>query len=284
MEHIITSNVMGYAARNNILYPLQHGFRDKRSCETQLLEFIAEVNNHTQHGGQTDVLIMDFSKAFDKVGHKRLALKLDHYGIRGKTNAWISSFLNNRKQTVVLDGERSEEVDVLSGVPQGSVLGPCLFLFYINDLPLGLKSKVRLFADDTILYLCIVDEADSNALQQDLAKLEEWEVNWQMEFHPGKCQVLTISRRKQPLIFHCTLHGHWLERVNAATYLGITISGDLRWNTHITNISAKANKALVFLRRNLKINSPPLKAVAYKTLVRLLVEYVSSSMEPLHAT
>ena len=166
MEHIITSNIMQHANIYDILYALQHGFRNKLSCETQLLEFVQDLANNMQNGSQTDILVMDFSKAFDKVGHNRLVKKMEYYGVRGKTNNWIRSFLSNRSQTVVLEGERSHSASVISGVPQGSVLGPCLFLFYINDLPVGISSKVRLFADDTIVYLTINNNSDANKLQQ----------------------------------------------------------------------------------------------------------------------
>ncbi len=147
-----------------------------------------------QRGKQTDVLIMDFSKAFDKVGHLRLLLKLEHYSIQGRTLYWIKSFLSNRKQGVVLEVEASDKVDVLSGVPQGSVLGPCLFLYFINDMPDKITSKVRLFADDTIMYLAVMNDSDTTTLETDLDKLAEWETKWQMQFHPRKCQVPTITR------------------------------------------------------------------------------------------
>jgi hypothetical protein len=130
---------------------------------------------------------MDFSKAFDKVSHCPLVHKLDHYGIRGKTNTWIQNFLSDRSQAVVVDGEKSSYVDVDSGLPQGSVLGPSLFLFYINDIPCSLKSTVRLFADDTIAYLAVTSEADAVDLQSNLNKLGIWERKWKMEFHPDKC-------------------------------------------------------------------------------------------------
>lgn len=158
-----------------VLYPLQHSFREMRSCKTQLLEFVSDILNNMVNGVQTDILIMDFSKAFDKVSHSKLTLKLHHYGIRGKTNRWIESFLANRRQTVVLEGEKSYEANVTSGVPQGSVLGPCLFLFYINDIPDRLQAKVRLFADDTAAYLGIQSLSDAEALQRDLDELARWE-------------------------------------------------------------------------------------------------------------
>ena len=130
---------------------------------------------------------MDFSKAFDKVSHCPLVHKLDHYGIRGKTNTWIQNFLSDRSQAVVVDGEKSSYIDVDSGLPQGSVLGPSLLLFYINDIPCSLKSTVRLFADDTIAYLALTSEADAVDLQSNLNKLGIWERKWKMEFHPDKC-------------------------------------------------------------------------------------------------
>ena len=152
---------MNHADKNSILYPLQHGFRSKRSCETQLIEIINEVTSKMSAGKQTDVLVMDFSKAFDKVSHCLLVHKLNHYGIRWKTNTWIRNFLSDRSQAVVVDGEKSSYIDVDSGVPQGSVLGLSLFLFYINDMLRCLKSTVRLLADDTIAYLAVTSEADA---------------------------------------------------------------------------------------------------------------------------
>ncbi len=223
---------------------------------------------------------MDFSRAFDKVGHQRLLVKLKYYGIEGKTNKWIGSFLADRKQTVVLEGERSYEADVKSGVPQGSVLGPCLFLFYINDLPQSLTSTVRLFADDTIAYLTIQSQSDAITLQNDLNKLGAWEKLWQMEFHPDKCQVLTITRKRQPIHHEYSLHGHILQHVKSAKYLGVTFDNKLCWNDHINQVANKASRSLGFLRRNLRIDSPELKTTAYNALVRPLVEYAPTVWDP----
>ncbi len=267
--------------QSNLFYELQHGFRQNRSCQTQLLMLIDDLLLAMNLKSQVDLILLDFSKAFDKVNHTKLIYKLHFYGIRGETLTWIKSFLDNRSQSVILNGAHSDIIDVASGVPQGSVLGPLLFLIYINDLPEHVSSsKVRLFADDTAIYLSLTCGSHSQHLQHDLHELEKWELLWDMSFNPSKCQCIHITKRRDVIDTTYSLHNTQLESVPSAKYLGVTISNDLTWNTHIDNITKTANQTLGFLRRNIKIHSEPLKSTVYKTLVRPQLEYCSPVWSP----
>lgn len=177
LEHIVHSNLMDHLEQHNILSDYQHGFRKRRSCETQLIQAVDDLAMCLNEGGQIDAVLLDFSKAFDKVSHHHLATKLHHYGVRGKMLDWVKSFLSSRTQEVILEGKRSSSAAVTSGVPQGSVLGPILFLCYINDLPDQVSSTVRLFADDCLLYRNINSRDDADKLQDDIYKLQMWEKN-----------------------------------------------------------------------------------------------------------
>ena len=281
MEHIIASNLFTHLNKHNILYELQHGFREKRSCETQLIQLVVDLERQLSLGKQTDLILLDFSKAFDKVNHLKFLYKLSCFGVKGNTLInWIQSFLIGRTQTVVLDGESSEEVKVTSGVPQRSVLGPLLFLLYINDLHENIRSQVRLFADDTALYLTVTNMQDSQVLQSDLESLQHWERTWDMEFNPGKCQVIHITCSKSPVKSRYFMHNQELESVDAAKYLGVTSSKDLSWNTHINNITRTTNKTLGFVKRNVVTKNKDIKTMAYNSLVRPQVEYASVVWSP----
>ena len=145
-----------------ILTDWQHGFRAKRSTEAQLIQTIHDISKSLDKKETIDMAILDFTKAFDKVPHKRLIHKLNYYGISGSIATWIETFLTGRTQQVVVNGASSSSTIVTSGVPQGTVLGPLLFLLYINDLPDNLSTSVQLFADDCILYTPIRTQNDSS--------------------------------------------------------------------------------------------------------------------------
>ena len=279
MEHIIASQLMKHLDSHRILHENQHGFRSRRSCDTQLITFMDELCKNKSSNIRTDMLILDFSKAFDTVPHKRLISKLQHYGVKGNTSDWILSFLSGRSQSVVVDGARSESCEVSSGVPQGSVLGPILFLVYINDLPDTVTSDVRLFADDCILYRKIKKDTDIDILQQDLTALHQWESDWQMSFNAEKCNYMKIAG-KVTTPHKYLLHGHQLEECTDSKYLGVNINNNLSWGQHCANIAAKGNRSLGMLRRNLRTTNINLKSVAYKGLVRSGLEYASTVWDP----
>ena len=171
---------------------------------------IDELSKTMQMGKQTDLILLDFSKAFDKVSHEKLIQKLHHYGIIGDTLKWIKAFLDNRKQAVVFNRENSNCIPVIIfWCP--SVLGPILFLVYINDLPEQVTSRVRLFADNTAMYLALSSHIEGQVLQNDLLSLEKWEKMWDMNFNPSKCQVLHVTRLKTPVETKYFLHDTLLD-------------------------------------------------------------------------
>ena len=227
------------------------------------------------------MIILDFSKAFDKVPHVRLLNKLRLYGIDINTLQWIQSFLTGRTQKVVVDGCFSQEANVTSGVPQGTVLGPLLFLLFINDLPTVLHpdTNCRLFADDCLLYRTNKSTNDQLQLQKDLDALESWSKLWGMAFNAKKCNVMSISRSTTFTKFY-DLSSTVLDTVDSCVYLGVTISNTRSWSEHVATLTKKANSKLGFLKRNLKNCPKQLKRTAYISLLRSQLEYGSSIWDP----
>jgi hypothetical protein len=222
---------------------------------------------------------MDFSKAFDSVPHNLLLSKLKQYGISGNLLKWFTSYLTNRYQRVTLDGHSSDWLPVLSGVPQGSILGPLLFLLYINDLPDVVKnSNVKLFADDTKFYSVVSDNSTCSKIQDDFSSLHEWSVRWRLLFNAKKCKVLSISRSKNPVIYNYTLNNISLERVYEFVDLGIVVDSSLCWNKQVDKIISTANKMLGLIKRSVGFKAPKhVKKQLYISLVRSQLEYCTSA-------
>ena len=280
-EHVIHCAIIRHLDRHNILSDAQHGFRKRRSCESQLITTINDLAKGLEDTTQIDVILLDYEKAFDKVSHRHLLEKLRHNGVHGNILEWVSSFLHSRTQSVLVDGQTSSESDVTSGVPQGSVLGPLLFLVYINDLPACVTSSTtRLFADDSVMYRRIKSPDDSAKLQDDLNNAQVWEKDWLMSFNASKCQVLQITNKPDPIPASYSIHGQKLEVVSSAKYLGVTLDTKLNFNRHIDAISKKANGTRAFFSRNLPHSNRKIKEAVYTTFIRPTTEYASTAWDP----
>ena len=189
---------------------------------------------------------------------------------------WINAFLCYRQQRVVVNGVKSDWAPVVSGVPQGTVLDPLLFSLHINDITADIESEIRLFADDCVCYHEIKDKEDTLKLQRDIDRLGNWARKWGMRFQPVKCNMMQLTRKHLNKIqASYTLEGAVLENVDNIKCLGVTITNDLKWNTHISNICTKANRTLGFLRRTLFSCPQNVKEAAYKGMVRPILEYGS---------
>ncbi len=196
LERLIQQKIYKFLTDHQKLSPYQHGFRARHSCQTQLLQAIHQWAKTLNQGSSTHAIFIDFSKAFDSVPHERLLLKLHNIGIRGTLLQWIKAFLLERQQRVLVEGHLSSWTKVCSGVPQGSVLGPLLFIIYVNDIASTLSSECKLFADDCVLYQNITSNSDSTALQYDLNQVSDWCKKWQLSLNIAKCKAICITNKK----------------------------------------------------------------------------------------
>ena len=282
-EHIICSHVLDHLDEHQILSDANHGFRQGYSCETQLLLTTHDLLKHHDRRHQVDAGILDFSKAFDTVPHRRLISKLRPYGIDGRILLWLQAFLSDRRQLVLCDGVKSQFAPVTSGVTQGTVLGPLLFLLHINDLPsvVDPNTSVRLFADDALVYRVInTIIQDQVTLQQDFARLEGWAKASGMVFNASKCYVMHIHRGNSTKSYFYQICGEFLSPVTNEKYIGVHITQDLSWSLHIDRVATKASQKLGFIRRNLRGAPAQCKQLAYIALVRSGMEYATTIWDP----
>ena len=209
---------------NNKLSNYQHGFRKGYSCQIQLLDVTNEWAKSLDKRSSTHVIYLDFSNS---VPHQRLLMKLDCMGIRENLLSWIEAFLHDREQRALVEWQSSDWRKVTSGVPQESVLGPLLFLMYINDIDVGLTSSVRLFADDCAVFRVITCKMDCDALQSDLNRLYHWTQLWQLTFNQSKCKVMRITNKRNKIHYTYSLNNASLEWVDTFKYLGVRINSKL---------------------------------------------------------
>ena len=276
-ERLMRKHVFDHVG--NSIAPEQHGFLPGRSCTSNLLDSMDTILDMVDEGLPVDMLFFDFSKAFDTVPHHRLLVKLENYGITGGTLEIIKDFLTDRWMRVGVGDHFSEFTRVVSGVPQGSILGPLLFLLYINDLPESIKSKVFLFADDLKM---IANPLDKDVVENDLIKLEIWENTWLLKFNTAKCKVLHLDINNNPCNDY-VLDGNALEAVDSEKDLGLIISKDLKWDEQVKSSLCKANQMIAWITRNVICKSKDVMKKIYTCLVRPHLEYCVQLWSPVAA-
>ena len=254
------------------------GFLPQRSCALQLLITLEEWLRVIDQHEAVDIIYLDFQKAFDSVPHQRLLAKLRAYGVDGALLRWITAFLGDRKQRVVVEGEHSGWTEVCSGIPQGSVLGPILFLIFINDLPNAVKSSTKLFADDTKLYRGVSDSHDRSLLQGDIDALEEWAEKWQLPFNQDKCKLMHLGSTNRG--FDYQMAGTNIVQVQQEKDLGVVIDNRLKFHEQTAAAVGRANRILGLIRRAFLTLDCRALPILYKTLVRPHLEYANSVWGP----
>ena len=283
-ERVIRDKIVDHLERNNLLSSCQHGFRKGRSCLSQLLHHIDIVHKNFLQNKDTDCIYLDYAKAFDKVDHEILLHKLKCYGISGKLLDWIKAFLSNRTQCVSINGTHSYSSEVRSGVPQGTVLGPILFLIYINDINSCIKNSfISSFADDTRIKKAISTCSDVIDLQEDLNSVIQWSSDNNMVLHQDKFEYVNYSTGEAKLLKqlpfnheyyqYITPDGTTLSPIETVRDLGVQISSDLSWSPHIENITDTARQMSAWILSVFQSRDEELMMILYKSLVRSRLEF-----------
>ena len=278
MESVLRDALLYHLDHHKLIWNSQHGFRKGFSCATNLLVFLEEVNMNVDAKHNVDTVYFDLAKAFDTVPHRKLLGKLRAHGVDGLVYGWIEAWLSDRWQRVCLDGVCSSWRRVWSGVPQGSVLGPILFLIFINDLDDQLSSNVLKFADDTKLFGVIDNHFHSQNLQKDIDTLGQWAQQWQMKFNVDKCKVVHYG--KDNIGFKYSLYGQPITEVASEKDLGVMFSRDLKVSIQRREAYSKASQSLGLIHRIIKFKSQSVLVPLYKSMVRPHLEYCSVVWSP----
>jgi Reverse transcriptase (RNA-dependent DNA polymerase)/Endonuclease-reverse transcriptase len=280
LESVIKDRIMEHLRKHKLIRNSQHGFLPGRSCATNLLSFFEKVTSEVDSGHAFDAIFLDFAKAFDKVPTERLLKKVKAHGIRGQLLNWIENWLKNRRQRVVLAGEFSEWIAVLSGVPQGSVLGPLLFLIFINDLDLAASevSIMSKFADDTKVGQSIITEADRDKLQEVLQKLCAWTDLWGMQFNVKKCKIMHFGRNNPQYDYE--MNGEKLERVEEERDIGVTVNKNLKPSSQCSKAANTARTVLGQISRAFHYRDKRTFVKLYTTYVRPHLEFCTPAWSP----
>ena len=281
MESHIRDVIMIHLLSNRLITKRQHGFMPGKNCTTNLISCIDKWTKALDNGGSLDAIYLDLMKAFDTVPHKRLLKKLHRYGIRGKILAWIKDYLRNRRQRVVLNGCKSKWSPVTSGIPQGSVLGPLLFLVFINDLPDVVQTVIELFADDSKVFKQIDTPDDADVLQTDLTNMESWTKTWKLKFNEGKCKVIHMGKNNQNTDYQMT-GGVKLEKSTCEKDLGVRVDSKLNFSEHTEKTVNKANSKLGLIRRSYTYLDSEVVRMLHTSLIRPTLEYGVVAWSPVY--
>jgi hypothetical protein len=280
MEKLIRGRILSHLQTHNLLSENQFGFLGGRSTLIQLLITVEKWTEALERGEEVDVVFLDFKKAFDKVSHKRLLDVTEFYGVNGKYSKWIKAFLSQRTQTVCLENESATPMDVESGVPQGSVLGPILFVIFVNTLPDVVKySHVLMFADDTKVFKEIRNQRDQDLLQSDINRMDNWTEDSLLEFNAAKCRTMTISRHGRQEREY-SLKNSRLEATESEKDLGVTVDPKLTFEGHMLEKVKKANTVMLVIRNTFTYLDKESFLLLYKALVRPHVEYCNQVWHP----
>ena len=274
-ERIVFKYVHNFFLENQFIISAQSGFTAGDSTTNQLIDIYNSFCKALDEGKEIRAVFCDISKAFDKVWHRGLIYKLQKAGISGSLLAWFENYLSHRKQRVVISGQCSEFIDVQAGVPQGSILGPLLFLVYINDIIKDVQSNIKLFADDTSLSLIVSDPFETaNIINNDLDRIHKWAETWLVKFNPSKTVSLLISRKTQQQ-FHPLLQMNNIpiKEVESHKHLGVIFNNKGTWSEHIKDIGTKAWKRLNIMRKFKFILDRSSLQKIYFTFIRPLLEY-----------
>ena len=273
-EKCVYKYLHNFVISNNLITPHQSGFTKGDSTVNQLLYLSDEIARALDDGKEIRSVFFDISKAFDRVWHGGLLHKIQNFGIKGKLFDWIKSYLSDRSQKVILNGKSSNIIKTNAGVPQGSILGPFFFLIFINDIVLEVNCNIKLFADDTSIYVIINNPLiGAEKLNENLSKVHAWSEKWLIKFKPSKTETLTISRKNDiyhpPLIMNNTT----INEVNKHKHLGLILSKNGKWIDHTTEIIEKSSRKINILRSlKFKLQRKSLEKM-YFSFIRPVMEY-----------
>lgn len=265
------------------LNPEQHGFLPKRSTVTNLVAYVSDITDALDRNKEVHAIYTDFSKAFDLVRHDRLLLKLKHMGIHGSLLRWCESYLRNRSQLVSIFGYKSAQRKTLSGVPQGSHLGPLLFIIFINDLCMELSCKFKLYADDVKVYNTVENQSDIVKLQNDIDTIQHWCSKNQMVLNLNKCYHIKFTRKTNPIQATYNIDGKTLTEVTTICDLGVVFDSKMSFRFHFESITKKASQLAGFITRQLKLfRKAQLTITIYNSIIRSILEYCSPVWNPVY--